>query len=88
MSRKTNKIDEEVIKLATTIKNAKKHKYRYIDPDAVKKIMGKWSPISIISFSYLLECFLTAMNDTGISIMDANGASRIQLRSATLAYAA
>ncbi|ENO3940810.1 hypothetical protein [Aeromonas veronii] len=66
--------NKDVIKLENVIKNAKKHKYRYIDPDAVKKIMGKWSPISIISFSYLLDCFLTAMNDTGISIMDANGA--------------
>lgn len=55
------------------IKKAKKHNYKYINIGAVKDIVGKWAPISIWHFSFSLECFIAAMTETGISIMDSKG---------------
>ena len=52
---------------------AKNHKYKYIDPVAVKNIMGKWAPLSIWNFSYLMECFIAVVNDSGSSIMNSKG---------------
>lgn len=66
-------------KIERVVKNARKHKYKYISPDSVNKIIGKWAPISNINFSYLLECFIAAMNDTGISIMNARGAYKTDI---------
>jgi hypothetical protein len=42
-------------------KKAKKHNYnyKYINPDALKNVVGKWTPVSIWNFSFLLECFTT-----------------------------
>ena len=54
-------------------KKARSHKYKYIEPDAVRNIMGKWTPLSLWHFSYLLECFISSMNATGASIMNAKG---------------
>ncbi len=53
---------------------AKKHHYKYINPNAVKNIVGKWAPLSVWNFSFLMECFVTVLNDSGSSIMNAKGA--------------
>ena len=55
------------------IEKAKNHNYKYIDPVAVKNIMGKWTPLSIWNFSYLMECFISVVNDSGSSIMNSKG---------------
>lgn len=60
-------------------KKAKKHNYKYINPDSVKRIVGKWTPISIWNFSYLLECFIAAMTETGISIMNPKGSYKTDI---------
>ncbi|MCZ4337734.1 hypothetical protein [Shewanella colwelliana] len=52
---------------------AKSHNYKYINPEAVKNIVGKWSPISPWNFSFLMECFIAVLNDTGDSIMNSKG---------------
>jgi len=55
---------------------AKNHNYKYIDPAAVKNIMGKWAPLSIWNFSYLMECFIAVVNNSGASIMNSKGTYR------------
>jgi hypothetical protein len=65
--------EEVKAKLHEMIKMAKKHNYKYINPKAVKEILGKWTPISIWNFSFLLENFIASMNQTGASIMNAKG---------------
>ena len=52
------------------IRRAKKHNYKYINPTSVKRILGKWAPVSVWNFSYLLEMFLSSMNETGSCRMD------------------
>lgn len=74
-----NEMHDVKSKIKKLTKNARNHKYQYIDQDAVRSIVGKWTPISVINFSYLLECFLSAMNDSGISIMDAKGAYKTDI---------
>lgn len=53
---------------------ARKHNYKFINPDAVKRVIGKWTPTSIWNFSFSLECFIAAMTETGISIIRSEGA--------------
>jgi hypothetical protein len=60
-------------------KQAKKHNYKYINPDLVKSVVGKWTPISIWNFSFLLECFIAAMTETGISIMNSKGSYKTDI---------
>ncbi|WMP17646.1 GIY-YIG nuclease family protein [Thiothrix lacustris] len=52
---------------------AKKYHYKYINPNAVKNIVGKWTPVSVWNFSLLMECFIAVLNDSGSSIMNAKG---------------
>lgn len=52
---------------------AKNYKYKYINPDAVKRIIGNWAPISIWHYCYLLECFIESLNQSGASIMNSKG---------------
>jgi len=61
------------------IKKAMNHNYRYIDPVAVKNIMGKWAPLSISHFSYLIECFVAVVNNSGSSIMNSKGTYRTDI---------
>ncbi|MBL4823591.1 MAG: hypothetical protein JKX90_08780 [Colwellia sp.] len=67
-----SKVDVQ-FNLKEMIKKAKKHNYQYINPEAVKNIMGKWTPISIWLFSYLLDNYIGSMNETGSSIMSPKG---------------
>ena len=71
-------ISEVQFQLKEMIKKAKKHNYQYINPQAVKNIMGKWTPISIWNFSYLLENYIASMNQTGASIMNSKGAYKAE----------
>ncbi len=52
---------------------AKTHNYKYINPEAVKNIVGKWAPLSTWNFSFLMECFMAVLNDDGASIMNPKG---------------
>ena len=70
--------NEAKIKLHEMIKKARKHEYQYINPKAVKELLGKWSPVSIWNFSYLLENFIVSMNETGASIMNSKGTYRAE----------
>lgn len=68
-----NKIPDLNTKVKLHLKKAKNHDYKYINPIAVKNIIGKWTPISLWNFSYLLECFIGSMNTSGSSMMNSKG---------------
>ncbi|ELF1354467.1 hypothetical protein ACPFT9_003516 [Vibrio cholerae] len=78
---KSNAIKQKMLneKFVDITKKAKKHHYKYINPDAVKNVVGKWTPISIWNFSFLLECFISAMSETGISIMNSKGSYKTDI---------
>lgn len=80
-SEKNNTSEQQIFneKLGHITKKAKKHNYKYINPDAVKNVVGKWTPISIWNFSFLLECFIAAMTETGISIMNSKGSYKTDI---------
>ena len=64
---------------AKETEKAKNHSYKYINPEAVRNIVGKWAPLSIWDFSHLMECFLTVLNDSGSSIMNSTGTYRTDI---------
>jgi hypothetical protein len=55
------------------LNKAKNYNYKFINPDAVRRIIGSWAPISIWHYCYLLECFIACMNQSGASIMNSKG---------------
>lgn len=59
--------------VAKQTEKAKNHDYKYINPEAVKNIVGKWAPLSVWNFSFLMECFMAVLNDSGSSIMNSQG---------------
>ncbi|OLO09808.1 hypothetical protein BTW08_00930 [Salinicola sp. MH3R3-1] len=59
--------------MAKQTRKAKNYKYKYINPAAVKNIVGKWAPLSAWNFSFLMECFMAVLNDNGASIMNSKG---------------
>jgi hypothetical protein len=59
--------------VANQIDKAKKHNYKYINPEAVKNIVGRWAPLSVWNFSFLLECFVGVLDESGSSIMNSKG---------------
>lgn len=80
-SEKINTKKQQIFneKLDHITKKAKKHSYKYINTDSVKSIVGKWTPISIWNFSFLLECFIAAMTETGISIMNSKSSYKTDI---------
>ena len=76
-SNEYEKIEHEAVN--KFLIKAKSHNYKYINPVTLKNIIGKWAPVSLWNFSYLLECFIGAMNADGISIMNSKGAYRTDI---------
>lgn len=71
-NERTRQVDLKAMVEKQTEK-AKKHHYKYINPEAVKNIVGKWAPLSVWNFSFLMECFIAVLNDSGSSIMNSKG---------------
>lgn len=65
--------------VARQTEKAKNHKYKYINPEAVRNIVGKWAPLSVWNFSFLMECFIAVLNDNGSSIMNSKGTYRTDI---------
>jgi len=64
---------EFLVMMANQTKKTKNHHYKYINPDAVKNVVGKWAPLSVWNFSFLMECFIAVLNESGSTIMNSKG---------------